>query len=94
MDQEMMIGDWLKFQDMGGKLYDPPSAKKFNLNSLDEKINKLTTEKKKFNTAYTISAASRFNGFSNSYEVIYPAQKSEQGMAREPTYCRESGEKH
>ncbi|KAJ5435620.1 Mitochondrial 2-oxoadipate and 2-oxoglutarate transporter [Penicillium cf. griseofulvum] len=38
MDQEMMIGDWVRFQDMG---------------------------------AYTISAASRFNGFPNSYEIIY-----------------------
>ncbi|ESZ90464.1 ornithine decarboxylase [Sclerotinia borealis F-4128] len=38
MDQEIMIGDWLKFQNMG---------------------------------AYSISASSKFNGFSNDYKVIY-----------------------
>ncbi|OQE15895.1 hypothetical protein PENSTE_c026G08381 [Penicillium steckii] len=58
MDQEIMVGDWLRFRDMG---------------------------------AYTTCVASRFNGFSNRYVVIYLGQKSEHAITRKRTSCREAG---
>ncbi|CAI7633947.1 unnamed protein product [Penicillium glandicola] len=39
MDQEIMIGDWLRFQDMGGKHYDSRSLSKSHLNLVYKMVN-------------------------------------------------------
>jgi ornithine decarboxylase len=68
MDQEIVIGDWLKFGNMGGKRFCQP-LDVWILASLGEAIELLLTVHVLL--AYTSSISSQFNGFSNNYKIIY-----------------------
>ncbi|PYH45985.1 type III PLP-dependent enzyme [Aspergillus saccharolyticus JOP 1030-1] len=65
MEGEVRVGDWLVFRDMGGELL-PDS-----LGALISVAAELTNMGYLGLIAYSVVSATRFNGFSNDYDVIY-----------------------
>lgn len=67
---EVRPGDWLKYQDMGGG-YNIAFCFLFFLSFWTLERPGSRRELTERTTAYTTSAASQFNGFPNTYTVIY-----------------------